>query len=116
MKLIFVYNAEAGIAAGILDSIHKTLSPATYACSLCAITYGVVRMDAKWKAWLKAQPFETRFCHRPDFRAAYPGMTVDLPAVLVEQDGALTPLIDSKAIAAAETVDGLIALIEARLQ
>ena len=26
MKLLFVYNANAGIAAGIMDSIHKTVS------------------------------------------------------------------------------------------
>jgi hypothetical protein len=115
VTLIFVYNANAGIVAGIMDSIHKTLSPATYPCSLCAITYGAVRMDPKWKAWLKAQPFESMFYHRPDFRAAYPGVTVDLPIVLIESDGTLTPLVNADEFANAPTVHALIALIETRL-
>lgn len=115
MTLIFVYNANAGIAAGIMDSIHKTLSPATYPCSLCAITYGAVRMDPAWKAWLKAQPFESRFYHRPDFRAAYPGVAIDLPAILIDVDGIVTPLVLAPDFASASTVDALIAMIEARL-
>jgi hypothetical protein len=115
VKLIFVYNANAGIIAAIIDSIHKTVSPATYPCSLCAITYGAVRMDPKWKAWLKAQAFESIFYHRPDFRAAYPNVIVDLPGVLVDDGGALTPLIKADEFADVPTVDGLIALLESRL-
>lgn len=115
MKLIFVYNANAGILAGIMDGVHKTVSPATYPCSLCAITYGAVRMDPKWKAWLKAQVFESIFYHRPDFRAAYSDVVVELPAVLVDHDGALSPLIKADEFADAPTVDALIALIESRL-
>lgn len=115
MKLIFVYNANAGIAAGIMDSIHKTLSPATYPCSLCAITYGAVRMDPKWKAWLKAQPFESVFHHRPDFRAAYPDVQVDLPAIRIDRAEQMDTLVGANEFAGAPTVDALIALIETRL-
>ncbi len=115
MKLLFVYNANAGIAAGIMDSIHKTVAPATYPCSLCAITYGIVRMDPRWKAWLKAQPFEIVFYHRPDFRAAYPELLVDLPAILIDREGALETLVAAEEFAAAATVDKLIAMIEQRL-
>jgi hypothetical protein len=115
MKLVFVYNANAGIAAGIIDSIHKTISPATYPCSLCAITYGALWMDPKWKAWLKAQPFKSIFYHRPDFRAAWPDVTIDLPAILVEQNATLTPLLASNDFADVQSVNALITLIETRL-
>ncbi len=115
MKLLFVYNANAGIAAGIMDSFHKTLSPATYPCSLCAITYGAVRMDPRWKAWLTAQPLKSVFYHRPDFRAAYPDIVVDLPAILVEHDGQTEVLVGADEFGDAATVDKLIALIEQRL-
>lgn len=115
MKLLFVYNANAGIAAGIMDSIHKTVSPATYPCSLCAITYGIVRMDPKWKAWLKAQPFESVFYHRPDFRAAHPTVVVDLPVILIDRDDALETLVAADDFGATPTVDKLIAMIEQRL-
>lgn len=115
MKLLFIYNANAGIAAGILDSIHKTVSPSTYPCSLCAITYGAVRMDPQWKAWLKAQPFESVFFHRPDFRAAYPDVVADLPAIFRQRDGSLEILVGADEFGGAATVDKLIALIEQRL-
>lgn len=115
MKLLFVYNADAGIAAGIMDSIHKTVSPATYPCSLCAITYGAVRMDPKWKAWLEAQPFESVFYHRPDFRAAYPERLVDLPAILIERNGRTEILVGADDFGNAATIDKLIAMIEQRL-
>ena len=115
MKLVFVYNANVGIAAAIMDSIHKTLSPATYACSLCAITYGAVRMDPAWKAWLKIQHADSVFYHRDDFLAAYPDVRITLPAILTEHNGVMTPLLSSTQIAAAESVDQLIVLIEERL-
>ena len=115
MKLIFVYNANAGIAAAIMDSIHKTLSPATYPCSLCAITYGAVRMDPAWKSWLKAQHADSVFYHRDDFLAASPDVRITLPAILTEHDGVMTPFLSSTQIAAAESADGLIVLIEERL-
>lgn len=115
-RLIFVYNANAGIAAGIMDSIHKTLSPATYECSLCAITYGAFAMDRRWKAWVKALPYEAVFHHRPDFRAAHPeARDIALPAILRERDGHLEMLLGPGEIAAAASVDALIAALEARL-
>jgi hypothetical protein len=115
VKLLFVYNANAGMTAGIMDSIHKTLSPATYPCDLCAITYGALRMDPTWKAWLKAQSFESVFFHRPDFRAAYPDVGVDLPVILVEREGRVETLVAATEFRGAANVDQLIALIESRL-
>lgn len=115
MKLLFVYNANAGIAAGVMDSIHKTLSPATYPCDLCAITYGAFSMNPTWRAWLKAQYFESVFYHRPDFRAAYPDVMVDLPVIMVERDKRAETLVAAIEFKDTASVDALIALIESRL-
>ncbi len=116
MKLIFIYNAEAGLIHGMMDSIHKTLSPATYACSLCAVTYGALSMKREWRDYLDSLPFEMVFHHRKDFMAAYPDADVTLPAVLLDRDGGLTCLIDSVALnkqdslsALIDTLDGAIA-------
>jgi hypothetical protein len=116
-RLIFVYNANAGIAAGIIDSIHKTLSPKTYECSLCAITYGAFAMDRRWKAWLKTLPHDVVFHHRPDFRDAFPAHAgAALPAVFIARGPALETLLGPAAIGAAGSVDGLIAALEAALR
>jgi hypothetical protein len=115
-RLVFVYNARDGIAAGIIDSIHKTVSPSTYDCSLCAITYGALAMDRRWKAWLKMLPLDVVFHHRPDFRAAYPAHAgAPLPAIFREHRGQLESLLGPDDIAAAGSVDGLIAALEDRL-
>jgi hypothetical protein len=48
-KLIFVYNADSGILNAIKDLIHKNVSPETYPCSLCAVTYDNLGMKREWK-------------------------------------------------------------------
>lgn len=115
-RLIFVYNADEGVVAGMMDSVHKLVSPATYQCSLCAVTYGMFRMDPKWRAWLKAAPFETVFHHKPDFRAAFPALAeLPLPAILIDRGQGPEPLLGAEALAAVQSVDGLIATIESAL-
>jgi hypothetical protein len=110
-RLIFIYNADGGIAQGIMDAVHKTLSPSTYPCSLCAITYGAFTMDRRWRAWLKSLPIPSVFYHKDD--SPYRDMV--LPVVLVERRGRAETLVPAERLNALESVDALIAEIEARL-
>lgn len=111
-RLLFVYNAEAGLVAGLMDSIHKVMSPETYPCRLCAITYGAVRMDPRWRAWLKSARFEAVFHHRADFRAAHPNVAIDLPAILVSDSKGLRTLLDARDFASIPDLDALIARLD----
>ena len=113
-RLLIVYNAEAGIAAGIKDSLHKLLSPDTYPCSLCALTHGTMRMDAQWKAFLARVPFDVRVYHRPDFHKRYPNETADLPLVALDQGRELVTLLDRAELAAIRDVGTLIAHVQER--
>ena len=114
--LVFVYNADDGVFAAIGDAVHKAVSPETYPCSLCAITYGAVRMRPEWRAYLKSLPYPARFLHRGEFARAYPGVTVPLPAILLEsRHGEVGVLIDAPTLGSLESVDALIAKLEARL-
>ena len=114
--LLFVYNADEGLAAALFDAGHKMLSPATYQCSLCAITYGAVAMKRAWRDWLKAQPFEARFHHRQDFARAWPAWRdLALPAVLAERDGQLSLLLSAEALDALPDIAALVAAIEGAL-
>lgn len=116
MRLIFVYNAEAGLVNGMLDSVHKLVSPATYDCSLCAITYGAFAMNRGWRDYIQGLPFETAFYHRKDFAAAFPNAQAALPAIFYEEAGFLTPLITAPEMKALKTVDALVAALNAALQ
>jgi hypothetical protein len=115
--LVFVYNAEPGIVAGLLDTIHKTLSPDTYACSLCGITYGALSMRPEWRQWLKAQPWDAEFAYRDDFRATYSAHAQEPLAAIFRREGAteLSLLVPADELAQASDVAALIALLEAKL-
>ncbi len=114
MKLVFVYNAEAGLVHGIMDSIHKVVSPSTYKCDLCAITFGLVRMKDEWRAWLERWERPVEFFHRSDFRQAWPRVSVSLPAVLIQEEDALKLLVSAAELAHIRDVGQLVAMLEDR--
>ncbi|MGB5980832.1 MAG: GTPase [Nonlabens sp.] len=47
-RLIFVYNANSGKLNAWLDSAHKIVSPKTYQCRLCDLTYDIFKENEDW--------------------------------------------------------------------
>lgn len=114
--LIFVYNAADGIGAAMIDAAHKLVSPATYPCSLCAVTYGALMMRRDWKTYLKALPYPVRFYHRDGFRRAWPALDIALPAVLIATEGGEPRLLlDAATLDAQADVPALIATLDTAL-
>ena len=115
-QLILVYNADGGLLNAIKDALHKMLAPATYPCSLCALTYGPVSMRGRWRRFLASLPHEKVFHHRDDFALAFPGLAVPLPAILLaEGKGPPQELVSAPELDASSDVRALIALVEERL-
>lgn len=115
MRLLFVYNADAGLVSGMLDSIHKTISPETYECALCQLTHGLFTMDKAWRAYLQALPIESVFFHRQDFKSAYPAATFALPVILLERGATLLELVSAEQMSALGDVDALISALDIAL-
>lgn len=69
-KLLFVYNAETGLFNRLTDFAHKIVSPGTYACSLCALTYGKFTMKQEWAEYIKRLPMEVEFVYRNEWKFA----------------------------------------------
>lgn len=114
--LLIVYNAGEGLAAALIDAVHKAVSPATYPCSLCAVSYGAVAMRPEWRAYLRALPFPVRFHHRPDFRRAYPALaTLPLPAILLDTGEGARVLVDAATLNRIADVPSLIATLDRAL-
>ena len=80
-SLIFVYNADSGIFNSISDSIHKIISPSTYQCNLCKITYGITNEKDEWKNYISSLPYRVIFLHKEEFKKQYPNVKERLPAV-----------------------------------
>lgn len=115
-RLVIVYNANAGLVAGVMDSVHKIVSPSTYPCQLCAVTYGLASMRREWRAFLDGLGMDLLFHHRPDFRAAFPAAADwPLPLVAVETDGGIEQLVTAADFAAIPDLPALIAVVRARL-
>ncbi|WP_273567857.1 hypothetical protein [Maribacter halichondriae] len=52
-KLIFIYNADSGFRNAIIDGAHKILSPNTYECNLCELTFGAFTENKVWAKFRK---------------------------------------------------------------
>ena len=115
-RLILVYNANGGILNGAKDTIWKVLSPSTYPCSLCALTFGWVSMHGAWRRYLDSLPHEKVFLHKDDYAEALPGVALTLPAILVAGGDARPEiLVSASELNALPDLKALIALVDARL-
>ncbi len=111
-RLLFVYNADSGLFNTLADIGHKLFSPQTYRCDLCMLTHGVLRERGEWRAFVEGLPVAVRFLHRDEFRRAFPGTRVTLPAVFVERDGAIRQCVNARSLRDCQDLDDLKSLIE----
>lgn len=115
-RLILVYNADSGWPHAVKDAVWKVLRPASYPCSLCALTYGWVSMHGRWRRFLRGLPQTKVFHHRDDFALAFPRLDVSLPAILLAE-GKTPPqgLVSAAELDTLPDLEALIALVAARL-
>jgi len=115
--IIFVYNADASVFARVVDYAHKLISPDTYQCSLCKITYGNLGMKQEWKQFIQTLSQTIIFLHKDNFREKYPQLThISLPAIFVKEDGKIFQLITSEEINKQHTIQELENLVQSKLK
>ena len=96
MKLFFCYNANSGFFNGVLHFLHKTFSPNTYECNLCAITF-TYKMKENWKSFVTKYPYEINFVHLnhlKDFNLQ--SYYNESPCCILQKEEKFTILIDKK--------------------
>ena len=113
-KLLFVYNADSGLFNIVSDFAHKIISPRTYACDLCALTYGNFTMKHEWKTFLNALPLSVSFMYKNEFVKQY-NLAIELPAVFIQSDHDLHVLISKQGIEGCEDLQQLKQLLTSRL-
>lgn len=114
-RLVFVYNADSGLFNALADWAHKILSPQTYACRLCAVTYDNFGMRREWKQFVQSLGVPVEFLHRDELRRKYGVTDVPLPAVLAPDDLGLRVWLDADAVNACRTSHQLMDSIRTRL-
>ncbi len=111
-ELIFVYNADSGFFSAFKDGLHKMVSPSTYQCNLCALTYGRINMKEEWKAFIDSLEIPSEFLHRDGFLKkleSHPHDVVDIefPAIFLNKDGRISLLIGQYEINQCKTLKDL---------
>lgn len=106
-KLIFVYNANSGKLNAFMDTLHKKLSPSTYQCSLCSMTYGSFTEMPEWKAFRESFSGEMEFLHIDEFEKLYPSQAT-YPVVLSQQGLELKAVLSTEQLNAMSDLKALI--------
>lgn len=70
-RLVFVYNADSGVLNLFKDIAHKLLSPSTYPCSLCDLTYSAIGEKKSWVSFRKKLPVAQEYLHIDEFTQQY---------------------------------------------
>jgi len=100
-KLTFIYNSDSGFLNGLMDSAHKLISPKTYSCDLCALTYGSFGIKKEWKNFMLENDLEIEFFHKNDMPSEYKDLELPIildedkaPFISVQEMGGLVSLQD----------------------
>ncbi len=110
-RLLFVYNADTGLFNTLADAAHKILSPQTYQCALCKVTYGWLQERRAWRDFLDTLDADCEFLHRDELRARFTDLDMALPAVLCLVDGQPTLCIDAQRLQDCRDLNELIGLV-----
>jgi hypothetical protein len=114
--LIIIYNAKGGLLNALADLVHKIVSPGTYPCSLCALTYGPFAMRREWRSFLDSLRYAKLFLYRDELRKDLDMRDIALPAILLARGpGQPEELISAEELNGLPDLDALIALLERRL-
>lgn len=111
-KLIFVYNANAGLVSTTLDIAHKLISPSTYQCELCQLTHGVFKEREVWKQFRENNKEELIFYHKDEFEKRYQAR-FDYPVVLESDNDKLKIVLNSAQLAEIRDAADLIKAVQA---
>lgn len=109
--LLFVYNADSGKLNALLDTAHKIVSPSTYSCRLCELTYGLMNEKQAWREFHQSLGERVVFLHRDEFEAQYqqrPGY----PFLADVGETHFEVLLDSVAFAKLNDTTSLIAKVQ----
>jgi hypothetical protein len=115
VELLFVYNADSGLFNSMADAAHKILSPSTYNCNLCKITYGWFTERTRWRGFIESLDVPCTFLHRDELQQRHPELGSEpLPAVFWVTDGKATHCVGADTLNGCADLDALIRLIRER--
>ena len=114
-ELIFIYNAKSGLVNEFLDFAHKIVSPSTYNCNLCALSYGNFTPKKKWSDYIGSLPVRSTFTYK-DKVSKYGYNNIELPSIIFRNGSRSKVIISSEEINKLKKIDQLINILSDRLK
>lgn len=112
--LIFVYNADSGFINEMKDYVHKIVSPSTYGCNLCAITYGNTGIKDEWSSFVDDLGIPVKFLHKDEFYETFIEKG-SFPCVFLENSNKLDLFISSDEINNCRTLEELMSFVSLKV-
>ena len=117
-QLVFIYNAKNGLINGMFDYVHKFVSPETYQCNLCSITYDMGGKKDQRTEYLNRLPLRVQFAYKnnileSNFNVNYKNQS--LPCVFLIKDKKQFLILSSREINKMETLDELKKILSKKL-
>ena len=114
-ELIFIYNAKSGLTQAAVDWAHKIISPKTYECSLCSLTYGNLGKYSKWSKFLASLNINKSFIYDDQLSDLSFYNNDPLPCIFLREDDNYSVLLNNDELDHCENLDALINLIKVEL-
>lgn len=114
-SILFVYDADSGLIAGLKGYLRQVVSPDASRCTLCRLTCGAAGMKEAWRRFVDGLPLRAEFLHRDHMATRYPQATTAYPAVFLRRGAHLALLVAAEEILACPGLDDLMGLIEKKL-
>jgi len=115
-ELIFIYNAKSGLVNEMIDFAHKIVSPETYDCNLCAISYGTFTKKKGWSYYINSLPIKSTFTYKDKISALKKGLSsLKFPTIIIRDGVELNEIISRNEINSIKNINQLISLLNERL-
>ena len=120
-RLVFVYNAKSGVVNGIFDYVHKFVSPSTYSCNLCSLTYDNLGKKNEWANYLNNLSINVIFAYKDNINNEKDAFlinyseSIEPPCVFIVKDSIQIEIINKKEMNKLNNLDELKFLLNNQL-
>ena len=113
--IYFIYNAKGDVFSVIGDFFHKSLSPKTYPCKLCDLSYGPIMKKKVWKDFLDTLDIDYKFLYKNEIDE-FSNRIDELPVILIGNKDNVEVLLSKEEIDRSKDVYALIDNINLKIQ
>ena len=115
-EIVFIYNAKSGTVNSLIDWAHKIVSPDTYECSLCSITYDNLGKKAEWSTFLRELKIKSTFIYKDQIINDQKLKDVPLPCAYLKKSNDIKLLISSDEMNTYKNLEELIVSLRKKLE